>query len=95
MDVSPTNCWHGTCNTSGRLRESGAGPRNRIGKGTERYWTHQIFDVTNPKKVGGSTTGHAAHPTPRRRMEATPRRSRRYEASVSRMLNGTSRQIWT
>ena len=28
-----------------------------IGKGTERYWTHQIFDVTNPKKVGGSTTG--------------------------------------
>ena len=38
------------------------------GEGTERYWTHQIFDVTNPKKVGGSTTGHAAHPTPRRRM---------------------------
>ena len=32
------------------------------GNGTERYRTHQVFDVTNPKKVGGSTTGHATHP---------------------------------
>ena len=73
----------------------GAGPRNRIGNGTERYRTHQIFDVTNPKKVGGSTTGHATHHRFGGGREATPRRSRRYEASVSRMLNGTSRQIWT
>ena len=29
------------------------------GKIAERRQTHQIFDVTNPKKVGGSTTGPA------------------------------------
>ena len=32
-------------------REIGSGNR------AARHSTHQIFDVTNPKKVGGSTTG--------------------------------------
>lgn|GEM_PF-5583169 len=34
-------------------REIGSGNR------AARHSTHQIFDVTNPKKVGGSTTGPA------------------------------------
>ena len=59
MHVAPAQSWHGLCNRFSRLRESGAEPRNRYRLCGLGGMTKLIFDVTNPKKVGGSTEGHA------------------------------------